>query len=171
MSDSYVGEIRMFAGNYAPYQWAICNGQLISIQQNTPLFALIGTIYGGNGTTTFALPDLRGRAPVHQGQGPDLEDYPMGDQGGLDSVTLVTTQMPGHTHALQIAGTGNQASPQSSKLAISSARDFRYSTSATNTSMAQAIQAAGGSQAHENRSPYVTLNFIICLQGNFPSRN
>ncbi|MBB6557438.1 microcystin-dependent protein [Acidovorax soli] len=172
MSEAYLGEIRIFGGNFAPRDWMFCNGQILSIAQNTALFSLLGTTYGGNGTTTFALPDLRGRAPVHQGQGPGLSSYTMGEVSGSEDVTLTTQQMPQHSHGLMHGGIGTQASPQNGLLGTTSARDFRYTSAAATTNLAaDTLTTSGGSQPHENRSPYLAVGYIICVGGIFPSRN
>jgi microcystin-dependent protein len=169
----YLGEIRIFAGSFAPANWALCQGQLLSISENDALFALIGTVYGGDGVNTFALPDLRGRAPVHQGQLAGGSTYTHGQIGGVERVSLTTSQLPGHSHTVPHGGAGTQASPIGHILGHTPARDFRYATSTAGaTTLAPtAVTAQGGSEAHENRSPYVALNFIIALAGIFPSRN
>lgn len=163
----------MFGGNFAPRGWAFCKGQLLSIADQQILFTLIGTNYGGDGVTTFAVPDLQGRAPVHQGRGPGLGMYVLGQKAGVESVTLTAQQIPAHTHAVAHGGAGSQASPQGGLLATTSAHDFRYSDVAANASSpADALRMqAVSSQPHENRSPFVALNFIICLNGIFPSSN
>lgn len=160
----------MFAGNFAPAGWMFCEGQSLPISENETLFQLIGTTYGGDGQNTFALPDLRGRAPVHMGQGPGIsQNYQMGELGGLEMVTLTTTQIAAHNHAL-VYGMGSQASPAVGLLGVTPARDFRYSSAAVTGNMpASTLQPAGGSQPHENRSPYLALSYIISLFGIFPS--
>jgi microcystin-dependent protein len=171
MSNPFIGEIRMFGGNFAPRGWAFCNGQLLAIAQNDALFALIGTTYGGDGQTTFALPDLRGRIPVHAGQGPGLSSYQLGQQAGTETVTLTQQQMPAHTHTAQAqSGAGNQAGPGGGVWASSAQNQF--SANPPNAAMnAAAIGSAGGSQPHENMAPYQVVSFIIALEGIFPSRN
>lgn len=172
MSDPFIGEIRIFAGNFAPRDWVFCKGQLLSIAQESTLFALIGTTYGGDGQSTFAVPDLRGRAPVHQGRGSGLGTYVLGQSDGLESVTLTSQQMPMHSHGLVHGGVGSQASPQNGLLGTTPARDFRYSDASANTNLAAAaMQPQGGNMPHENRSPFLALNFIICVNGIFPSPN
>lgn len=176
MATPFVAEIRMFAGNFAPRGNAFCNGQLISIAQNTALFALIGTTYGGNGTTTFGLPDLRSRAPMHPGQGPGLSPRVLGEQGGAENVTLQTTQIPAHTHqASGLAAGGNQGSPAGATWAtIVSGRNPLplYAPAPSNTNMNPAALApTGGGQPHENMPPFLAISFIIATQGVFPSRN
>lgn len=174
MSDPFIGEIRMFGGNFAPRGWAFCHGQILSIAQNTALFSLLGTIYGGNGQTTFALPDLRGRVPVGQGQGPGLSNRQIGEQAGVENVTLTAQQMPAHNHAAQASSArGNTNSPigkvWSKDAGVQSAT---YTGNAPDGTMAaNAIGSAGGSQPHENMPPYLGVNFIIALQGIYPSRN
>lgn len=154
----------MFAGNFAPAGWMFCEGQLLPISENETLFQLIGTTYGGDGQNTFALPDLRGRAPVHQGNG-----YVLAETGGVEEVTLTVSQIAAHNHAL-VYGMGSQASPTGGLLGVTPARDFRYSSAAVTGNMpASTLQPAGGSQPHENRSPYLALSYIISLFGIFPS--
>ncbi len=179
MSEPFIGEIIMFAGNFNPRGWAFCQGQLLSIAQNTALFAILGTTYGGNGQTTFALPDLRGRVPVGQGQGPGLSPYSLGQQAGTETVTLLTTQMPAHNHLVN-ANEGNGSAqtpgagfpsggivPTSGNAAVN---NYRNSTDGT-TMAPTVIGNAGGSQPHPNIQPYLCINFIIALEGIFPSRN
>ena len=169
MADPYIGEIRMTGFNFAPTGWATCDGQLLPISQYTALFSLLGTQFGGNGTTNFALPDLRGRVPVHQGQGPGLSPYVMGEVLGVESLTLTTGQMPAHTHAIGAHSTGgDSSSPTGHVLAASTSRDNVYSDAAADTALAPPA-VAGGNQPHENRQPLLCVNFIIALQGIFPS--
>jgi microcystin-dependent protein len=172
MSDPYIGEIRMFAGNFAPSGWALCSGQLIPISQNTALFSILGTTYGGNGTTTFALPDLQGRAPMHWGQGPGLTPRDLGESSGEVNVSITSSQMAAHNHtANAVNTTGDNPSPQGEIWATSANRDRTYSSSPANTTMnSSALGAAGGNQPHNNLQPYTTVNFIIALQGIFPPR-
>jgi microcystin-dependent protein len=148
--DAYLGEIRMFSGTFAPAGWQMCNGQLLPISQYTALFSIVGTTYGGNGTQTFSLPDLRGRVPVHQGQGIGTGNYVLGENGGTESVTLTTTQMPAHTHLVNVDGTGNgQVTPQGNLLGPlgRSAPEKFYSNGTANATMSPTmIGAAGGSQ-------------------------
>jgi microcystin-dependent protein len=173
MSEPFLAEIRMFTGNFAPQGWAMCNGQILPINQNQALFSILGTTYGGNGTTTFALPDLRGRVPIHFGQGPGLSGYSEGQTGGVESVVLISSQIPAHTHSVNAATTGgNQASPASGFPAIESTGTSLNYSSASNTTMnGSMIAPNSGGQAHENRPPFLAVNFIIALQGIFPSRN
>jgi len=172
----YVGEIRMFAGNYAPYGWAICDGSLLSIAENDVLFALIGTTYGGDGQTTFALPDLRGRAPIHQGNG-----YVIGQLGGTETVTLTANQIPTHSHTgslmLGISKQGgNVDTPVGNVTAVNPARGNEFSTVSNGTmatvsfSAGAATSITGGNQPHENMKPFVAINYIIALYGIFPSQ-
>ena len=173
MAQPYVGEIRMFAGNFAPAGWMFCDGQLLPISENETLFQLIGTTYGGDGESTFALPNLQSRLPVHMGTGPGLSNYQLAQSGGTESVTLTINQIPNHTHpALASDGTGtNSANPAA---AIWSASDvFVYSTLlAASGFMGSApimTTPVGGSQPHDNMSPYLCINYIISLFGIFPS--
>ena len=165
MAQPYVGEIRMFAGNFAPVGWMFCEGQLLPISENETLFQLIGTTYGGDGQSTFALPDLRGRLPLHQGSG-----FIVGETGGVESVTLTTQQIPIHTHAV-VATTNlaNQTSPNSNLLAQSSTVDMYIEDVPVANLVATAITPTGGSQPHENLQPYLCINFIISLFGIFPT--
>ncbi len=170
MSEAFVGEITIFAGDFAPAGWAFCDGSLLPIAENEALFSLIGTTYGGNGQTTFALPNLQGRVPIHMGQGPGLSARPLGQTGGTETVTLTPPQLPAHTHALLAAqGTATSSSP--SNLQLAQTAQPLYATSNPTDFHAQSISAAGGGQAHENRQPSLVLNFIICLVGIYPARS
>jgi microcystin-dependent protein len=170
--DPFLGEIRMFAGNYAPQGWALCNGQLMAISQNTALFSLLGTMYGGDGRVTFALPNLRGRIPMNFGQGPGLTDRSQGEMGGEETVTLLSGQMPMHTHLPNAeSGAGNNTSPANNFWAGSSRRDLTYTPTPTSTMSPDAIRAAGNNQPHDNMQPYLAVSFIIALQGIFPPRS
>jgi len=173
VSQPFIGEIRMFGGNFAPRNFAFCNGQLIAIAQNEALFSLIGTTYGGDGQSTFALPNLQGRVPIHSGQGPGLSPYVLGQTGGVELVTLVTQQLPTHSHAFE-ASTG-PASPTSepggSVVAAASAPLYVEPTGPLASMSAQAITSTGGTQPHDNIAPFLCVSFIICLFGIFPSRN
>ena len=170
MAQPYVGEIRMFGGNFAPAGWMFCEGQLLPISENETLFNLIGTTYGGDGQSTFALPDLRGRLPIHMGQGSGLSNRVIGENGGVESVTLTTSQIPAHSHVPQAhSGSGNQSSPANGVWAGSSLNE--YSASAPNVNLnAAASGLDGGSQPHDNFMPYLCVNFIISLFGVFPSQ-
>jgi microcystin-dependent protein len=173
MSQPYVGEIRMFAGNFAPAGWALCNGQLMAIADNPTLFQLIGTTYGGDGMSTFQLPDLRGRLPVHQGAGPGLSSYTLADSAGVESVTLTAAQMPSHTHTARArAGAGTSDVPANRVWAAPSEPSARlYAGGAADLSMNPAlIQPAGGGQPHDNVAPFQAIYFIISLLGIFPSQ-
>jgi microcystin-dependent protein len=172
MSQPYVGQIRLVGFNFAPVDWAFCDGSLLDPNQYSALFALIGTTYGGNGVTNFALPDLRGRVPVHMGQG--ASPYVIGQQGGAESITLITDQIPSHPHqALCSTGTATSASPVNNIWAADSGSDTPYQTNGpAGVAMAlNTIGPAGGSQPHENRQPYQCINYIIALFGIYPSQN
>jgi microcystin-dependent protein len=166
MSDPFIAEVRIVPFNFAPRSWAFCNGQLLPISQNTALFALIGTFYGGDGKTTFALPNLQGRTPIGAGQGPGLSDYSIGESGGAATVTLVPSELPVHTHTVQAAtDPASGGSPGNTDVL---AGGVLYGT-AQNLVPMDPIGAPA--QPHNNRQPFLTLNFCICLQGIFPSRN
>ena len=179
-SDPFIAEIVMFGGNFAPRGWALCDGQLLPISQNQALFSLLGTTFGGDGRTNFALPDLRGRAAIHPGNGPGLSSYRLGQKGGAESVTLAVTQIPSHNHSVSAVlkgkdSSGNSASPTGNSLA-SKSRTNIYSSDAPNVDMKSGSVAVtesnvGGSQSHENRMPFQAVNHIIALTGVFPSRN
>jgi microcystin-dependent protein len=175
MSQPFIGTIMMFAGNFAPRNWLPCEGQLLPISQYTALFSILGTTYGGNGTTTFALPDLRGRVPLHQGQGPGLSPYVLGQQGGTETVTLLYNQMPLHTHLVNADNTGNgQLTPQGNVLGNlgRSATEKFYSNATPNTTMNPTmIASAGGNQPFNVLQPYLCVYFVIAINGIFPSRN
>jgi microcystin-dependent protein len=175
MSDAFLAEIRIFAGNFAPSGWALCNGQLLPISQNTALFALLGTTYGGDGRVTFALPDLQQRVPMQQGQGPDLTLRELGETGGSPTVTLGSGEMPTHSHTAQVGSTpGNSTSPTGAvwaQAAYGRQGEPIYSTLQPNVTMnASAVGPAGGGLPHNNMPPYLCLTFIIALQGIFPQR-
>lgn len=167
MSEPFLGSIVLFAGNFAPRGWALCNGQILSIAQNTALFSLLGTTYGGNGQTTFALPDLRGRAALHAGQGPGLSSYALGQNGGQETVTLNQAEMPQHTH-LQPASNGQQTTNRPHNAVP--AKGGPYASTGDGSTL-DPVSNAGGSQPHNNLSPYLALNYIISLNGIYPSRN
>lgn len=177
MSQPFLGEIRMFAGNFAPRNNAYCAGQIMNIAQNTALFSLLGTYYGGNGQTTFGLPDFRGRLPVCMGQGNGLSNYDIGQQVGSESVTLTTNQMPMHNHMMIVSGNNaNQPSPIGNMPAAlqSPYTGLWVSPNVATTPFemdANSLYPAGGSQAHENLMPALAISIIIALQGIFPSRN
>ncbi|MDT8439545.1 MAG: tail fiber protein [Wenzhouxiangellaceae bacterium] len=172
MATPFIGEIRLFAGNFAPAGWAFCDGQLLPISENETLFNLIGTTYGGNGQSTFALPDLRGRVPIHFGPGIGLSNRIIGETGGVEQVTLTTPQIPAHNHPLQatsalatVPGPGGAVPAQSRQAGIDLYLEDDPSVSMAPTS----IGAVGGSQPHENMQPYLGMNYIISLFGIFPS--
>lgn len=171
-AEPFLGQIAFVAFNFAPQGWAECNGQLLSISQNSALFALLGTTYGGNGVTTFALPDMRGRTLVHAGQGPGLSPRPQGEMGGAERHTLIVPEMPAHTHQLRASSSeGDTHLPTDAVPANTKVLDKEYSTAAPNVSMnMQAAGIAGGSQPHNNMQPFVALKCIIALQGIFPQR-
>jgi microcystin-dependent protein len=173
MSDQFVAEIRMFGFNFAPTGWAQCNGQILPISQNTALFALLGTTYGGNGQSTFALPDMQGNAPMHPGQGPGLSLHDLGETGGEPFVTLLQSEMPSHTHSLGAVGgfSGTNNDPTDGVPAKGDAGLLPYTPSGPALGMAfQAIGPNGGDNPHNNMMPSLTLNFCIALQGIFPPR-
>ncbi len=177
MSTPYLGEIRMFGGNFAPSQNALCQGQLLSIQQNTALFALLGTYYGGNGVQNFGLPDFRGRLAINQGQGNGLSNYVIGQIGGTESVTINVNQLPAHNHIMS-ANSANASQPKPGgnlpSSLISPAKGFWVAAGNVTGSPLpmnpSALSMAGGSQPHENRMPILAITFIIALNGVFPSR-
>jgi microcystin-dependent protein len=172
MAQPYVGEIRMFAGTFAPVGWAFCNGQTLPISENETLFNLIGTTYGGDGQETFDLPDLRGRAPKHQGTGLGLNTYIIGETGGVEEVTLTVQQIPNHRHALlATTGSGTTADPKGNIVASSpSSATYVDGVTPGNALAATSLTARGGSQAHDNRMPYLAVNHIISLFGIYPSQ-
>jgi microcystin-dependent protein len=172
--DPFVAEIRIFPFNFAPKGWAFCDGQLMPISQNTALFSLLGTTYGGDGKSTFALPDLQGRAPMHPGQGPGLSLHDLGEESGSETVTLLESEIPSHNHALMASTQpGEDAAPNPSEALARSVGASLYQ-STTNTNLVQlafsAISPTGGDQPHNNMMPYLTFNFCIALQGVFPPR-
>lgn len=173
MAQPYVGEIRMFGGNFAPVGWLTCDGQLLPISENETLFQLIGTTYGGDGESTFALPDLRGRIPIHNGQGPGLSSRQLGEDGGSEAVTLTVNQIPAHGHPL-LGSTDNglQPNPGGSVLASSTVLQPYTPTEALDTAMSSSsITSVGGSQPHDNVQPFLCVTFIISLFGIFPSQS
>jgi len=168
MAEPYIGEIRMFAGTFAPQGWMFCEGQLLPISENTALFQLIGTTYGGDGQSTFQLPDFRGRIPVHQGPA-----FTIGDRGGVESVTLTVQQLPAHAHQAQCKSTaGELGTPATAVWAASATDQTIYSDAASNVNMnSAALPPSGGSQPHDNMAPYLVVSFIISLFGIFPVQN
>jgi len=172
MAEPFIGQISLFSGTFAPRGYEFCAGQMMTIAQNQPLFALIGTTYGGDGRTTFALPDLRGRIPVHQGQGPGLSNHPIGQLGGVESVTLDTSQMPAHTHAIQAdSGAATAETPAGNVLAESSKKLYAAAGGSLVEMNANTVGSAGASQSHSNMMPFLGMNFIIATTGLFPPRN
>jgi len=173
MADCYVGEIRMFAGNYAPLGWEMCNGQLLQVAQYPALFSLIGTTYGGDGQSTFALPDMRGRVPVSMGTSKDGIHYPLGQAGGTETVTLTTAELGAHTHpvyAQSAAGSDPDASGKFWAGPTMTAYE-KPGSDALVAMSAQAVTAVGGNLPHENMMPFATLSFIIATKGIYPSTN
>jgi microcystin-dependent protein len=173
VSDQFVAEIRIFALNFAPTGWAFCDGQLLPISQNTALFSLLGTTYGGDGKSTFALPDVQGRAAMQPRQGTGLSDHVEGETGGSDTVTLLESEIPAHTHAMSAsADDADLTAPAAGRSLATSQGGFAYGTNADLAALSpQALSPAGGSQPHTNLMPYLTLNFCIALQGIFPARS
>jgi len=175
MSSPYIGEIRMFAGNFAPVGWALCQGQLIPISENDTLFNLIGTTYGGDGQSTFALPDLQGRVPVHMGTNQGIS-FIIGEKTGVESVTLTSNQIPQHNHALLATGASPQLSPANAIPAVANSTGqigvmvYGASTGAGTTLHANTIQPSGSNQPHDNMQPFLCINFIISLFGVFPTQ-
>jgi microcystin-dependent protein len=173
MSDQFVAEIRIFGFNFAPTGWALCNGQILPISQNTALFSLLGTTYGGNGQSTFALPNLQDSAPMHPGQGPGLSLHDLGEQGGEPFVTLLESEMPAHSHTAgaQNVALGGLAVPTGNTLNRPASGNLFTATVSPQVQMSlQGIGPTGGSNPHNNLMPYLTLNFCIALQGIFPPR-
>lgn len=183
MANPYIAEIRPFGFTFAPRNWAQCNGQILAIASNTALFSLLGTTYGGNGTTTFALPDLRGRMPVSQGTGPGLSPYVLGEVTGVENVTLISTEMPAHTHTVN---TRNLPSNDAAYTNVpttgyfvsrylyhtgSAARAWKPASAPATTLHPSTLALTGGGQPHSNMQPYLTINFCICTAGVFPARN
>jgi microcystin-dependent protein len=176
--EGYIAEVRLFAGNFAPRGWAFCQGQILSIAQNTALFSLLGTTFGGNGQTTFALPDLRGRVAVGPGQGPGLPAVNLGQMAGAPTHTLIITEMPAHNHTTQVTTRAAQGAGSTSPVNNFWAENTEleiYGTTAAAAMNPGAVQVAvgvaGGSQPHNNMQPYLGLNYIICMEGIYPSRN
>jgi len=172
--DPFVAEIRIFPFNFAPKGWAFCNGQILPLSQNTALFSLLGTTYGGDGKSNFALPDMQGNAPMHPGQGPGLSLHDLGETGGSSTVTLLESEIPAHTHALRDhdLDLGELNAPAANRTLAKSANANAYTAAANPAPMAPAaLTVAGGSQPHNNMQPYLTVNFCIALQGVFPPRS
>ena len=176
MAEGFLGETKVFAGNFAPRSWAFCYGQLLPINQNTALFAILGTTYGGDGRTTFGLPDLRGRSPMHAGSGPGLSSHPLGQKAGSETATLNAGQMGAHSHTWQVADElGNQTTPANHALAqspVGRGGYLLYAADIVVSPMAPEVVADTGSgAAHANMQPALVINFVIALVGDFPSRN
>ena len=178
MSDPFLAEIRIFTGNFAPKGWALCNGQLMPISQNTALFSLLGTTYGGNGTSNFALPNLQGCAPMHPGQGPGLSLHDLGETAGEQNVTLLQTEMPQHSHVVNCeSGAGNSLTPASNSWSATigigrGAAPADYAPAGNGVGMSPlATSIAGSGLPHNNMQPFLGLTFIIALQGIFPARS
>jgi microcystin-dependent protein len=172
--DPLLASIVLFAGNFAPRGWLFCEGQILSISQNTALFSLLGTTYGGNGQTTFALPDLRGRVPIHPGTGPGLSNYVLGEMAGTENTTLLIGNMPAHNHTLNaVSDAGDTSAPAGALPANTGALDKEYKAAAGTAVVMKstAIGIAGGSQPFNNMQPFLALNYIIAIVGVFPSRN
>jgi microcystin-dependent protein len=173
MSDPFVAEIRIFGFNFAPRGWAFCNGQILPISQNTALFSLLGTTYGGNGQSTFALPNMQDSAPMHPGQGPGLSLHDLGEQGGEPFVTLLQSEMPAHSHTLMTQNQPGQLNAPAADRSLSRSNGgnaWKQPPQNLSAMAFQAIAPAGGSLPHNNMMPYLTLNFCIALQGVFPPR-
>lgn len=172
MSEPFVGEIRMFAGNFAPRGWAFCDGQLLAVSQNDALFSLLGTIYGGDGRTTFGLPDMRGRIPIHAGSGPGLSPRRLGARGGAENVTLSTNQLPSHTHTVKGTSDAADSSDPVTRLPAQATGINIFASSAPSINMSgTAVPNVGGSRSHSNLMPFLCVNFIIALFGIYPSRH
>ncbi len=176
MSEPFIAEIRIFAGNFAPRGWAFCDGTLLPVSQNTALFSLIGTTYGGDGRTTTALPNLEGRAPMHPGRGPGLTSRQLGQKTGVETVTLSEAQIPFHTHTARAttnsAVAGAPTNTSSFAKGGGTMRPYQSNTTANLVDMASStLSTTGGGQAHDNMQPYLAMNFIIALQGLYPSRS
>lgn len=171
MADPFVAEIRVFPFNFAPKGWAWCDGQLLPLSQNTALFSLLGTTYGGNGKSNFALPDLQGRAPMHPGQGPGLSLHDLGETGGSETVTLLESEIPSHSHSMSASTQlGLENSPQGQNVAAGDGINLYPPASNLNPMAEEMLAPAGGDQPHNNLQPYLTFYFAIALQGVFPPR-
>jgi microcystin-dependent protein len=172
VADPFTGEIRIFPYNFAPRGWAFCDGQVTSIAQFPELFEVIGTTYGGDGETTFALPNLKGRVPLHPGEGPGLSPYALGDAGGTDVVALTNGEMPSHRHAIQATtAPGTTSTPDGNVVLAAPASGSAYKATGTLTPMGSVLTNTGGSLPHTNRQPYLAFNFCIALVGVYPERN
>lgn len=172
MSEPFVGEIRMFAGNFAPRSWALCDGQLLAISQNDALFSLFGTIYGGDGQSTFGLPDMRGRVPLHAGSGPGLSPRQLGSKSGSETVTLTSNELPSHSHDYSAnTQAGNSNTPAANVVAARDAAATYIETDQDENMATTSIANVGGSQSHTNLMPTTCVNFIVALFGIYPSRS
>ena len=171
--EPFIGQIMMFAGNFAPRGWALCNGQLLEIELNSALFSILGTTYGGDGKKTFGLPDLRGRAPIHFGQGPGLTNRKLGEKSGAEKVTLEVKQMPKHSHALRCSDERGDSPDPANRFPAKTRAEPKdqYKNDSDATMNSSIVDGTGGSEAHPNMQPYTTVNFCIALQGLYPSRN
>ena len=172
MSEPFIGQIKMFAGTFAPVNYAFCDGAILAISQNQALFSLLGTIYGGDGRTNFALPDLRGRVPIHKGRAPGLTNRPQGQSAGVATATLTTNELSTHTHPFQASTVdGGSKTPANTVVSHTAEGNF-YATTAPSVDMdSKAVEGTGGGQPHLNLMPYLAINFIIALTGTYPSRN
>jgi microcystin-dependent protein len=171
MADPFVAEIRIFPFNFAPKGWAFCDGQILPISQNTALFSLLGTTYGGDGKSNFALPNMQGNAPMHPGQGPGLSLHDLGETGGSETVTLLESEFPSHSHAVNASAADGTTGAPNGQLVAKGVGVNMYTTTFTATTLnPNAVAPAGGDQPHNNMQPYLTLNFCIALQGVFPPR-
>lgn len=172
MSEPFVGEVRMFAGNFAPRGWAFCDGQLLAVSQNDALFSLLGTIYGGDGRTTFGLPDMRGRIPIHAGQGPGLSNRRLGAKGGAENVTLTVNQLPSHGHNFYGSDTfAVSTTPGGNGLVRADQNLYSTQTAPSSAMSSSSITNIGGSRSHTNLMPFLCINYIIALFGIYPSRH
>ncbi|MGQ7945871.1 phage tail protein [Flavobacterium sp. WC2509] len=170
--DPFVAEIRIFPFNFAPRGWAMCNGQLMPLSQNTALFSLLGTTYGGDGKSTFALPDLQGRTPMHPGQGPGLSLHDLGETGGSETVSLLQSEIPAHNHNFSVASLNSQSTTPSNNILGRGNPLKVYTSGGAMTAMgANSIAPSGGSLPHNNMMPYLTMNFCLALQGVYPPRS
>jgi len=167
MSQAFIGEIRLVGFSFNPLDWQICDGSLLPISDYAALYTLIGTTYGGDGTSTFAVPDLRGRVPIHQGMSPGLSTYAIGQQGGQTEVTLSTSQLPSHTHAVSASSTGNASSPTGNYFGPTAVEVMTATGSPL--SMGSTVSQSGGGLPHENRQPFLVMNYVIALFGVYPS--
>ena len=171
MAQPYIGEIRMFGGNFAPAGWAFCQGQLLAISENETLFNLIGTTYGGDGQSTFALPDMRGRLPIHMGQGGGLSNYVLAQTGGTENVTLTTSQIPQHNHILTVSSSAASASTPQGNIVANATSNLYIRDIPSDTMNPGSVGSAGGSQPHTNIMPFLCVSFIISLFGIFPTQS